>query len=130
MYNPSFTFQSVHAWQKAHEFTLLVYELTKNFPDDERFGLVSQFRRAAVSIGANIAEGYKKIGKADKLRFLNIAEGSMAECMNYILLSYDLHFISEQQFQLLCEVITSAGKLLTAYSNGIINNNGIKTELV
>ena len=66
-------FQNVIAWQKAHAFVLEVYRITKIFPDEERFGLISQFRRAAVSIGANIAEGYKKLSKADKLRLMNIA---------------------------------------------------------
>ena len=124
----TFTFQEIYAWQKAHEFSLLVYQITKDFPPDERFGLSSQFRRAAVSIGANIAEGYKKPSKQDKLRFLNIAEGSMAECMNYIILSKDLNYINDQQFLQLSATIESAGRLLTAYCNGIINNNGIKNE--
>ena len=108
---------------------MLVYGITKSFPEEEKFGLVSQFRRAAVSIGANIAEGYKKLGKADKLRFLNIAEGSMAECMNYILLSKDLGYIDEKTFSQLCASIDDAGKLLTAYCYGIINNKGIQSEL-
>ena len=122
----TFTFQNILAWQKAHEFTLQVYETTKDFPEDEKFGLTAQFRRAAVSIGANIAEGYKKLSKADKLRFLNIAEGSMAECMNYIILSKELNFISDDQYEILCNTIENAGKLLTTYSNGIINNNGLR----
>ena len=121
----TFTFQSILSWQKAHEFTKLVYEITKDFPEDEKYGMISQFRRAAVSIGANIAEGYKKLSKADKLRFLNIADGSMAECMNYIILSRDLDFINDIQYERLKEAIENAGKLLTAYCNGIINNNGI-----
>ena len=125
----TFTFQNIYAWQKAHDFTLQVYRITKSYPEEEKFGLISQFRRAAVSIGANIAEGYKKLSKADKLRFLNIAEGSMAECMNYILLSKDLGYIDEQTFSELCVSIDNAGKLLTAYCNGIINNNGIQSEL-
>ena len=121
----TFTFQNILAWQKAHEFTKLVYDITKGFPEDEKFGLTSQFRRAAVSIGANIAEGYKKLSKADKLRFLNIAEGSMAECMNYIILSKDLNLINDIQYDSLRQSIENAGKLLTAYCNGIINNKGI-----
>jgi four helix bundle protein len=67
--NMSKTFEDLIAWQKAHEFTLAVYRITKTFPKEELFGITSQFRRAAVSIAANIAEGYKKLGKADKLRF-------------------------------------------------------------
>ena len=98
------------------------YDITKHFPEDERYGLVSQFRRAAVSIGANIAEGYKKISKADKLRFLNIAEGSLAECENYIILSKDIEYINEKEYILLCQSAKEVSRLLTAYSNGIINN--------
>ena len=98
---PSFSFEHLVAWQKAHEFTVRVYQITRTFPQDELFGLTSQFRRAAVSIEANIAEGYKKLSKVDKLRFLNISEGSIAECRNYIILSRDLNYInSEQHLQL------------------------------
>lgn len=121
-----FSFERIVAWQKAHQFTLLVYKITQSFPDNEHYGLVSQFRRAAVSIGANIAEGYKKLGKADKLRFLNISEGSLAECENYIVLSRDLGFVGEEDYLLLHNSAEEVGRLLTAYSNGIINNNGIK----
>jgi four helix bundle protein len=121
-----FSFERIVAWQKAHQFTLLVYKVTQSFPDNEHYGLVSQFRRAAVSIGANIAEGYKKLGKADKLRFLNISEGSLAECENYIVLSRDLGFVGEEDYLLLHNSAEEVGRLLTAYSNGIINNNGIK----
>ena len=121
----TFKFQDILAWQKAHEFTKLVYDITKDFPEDEKYGLTSQFRRAAISIGANIAEGYKKLSKADKLRFLNIAEGSMAECMNYIILSKDLNYINDIQYDKLFASIENAGKLLTAYSVGIINNKGL-----
>jgi len=122
----TFTFQNIQAWQMAHRFTLNVYQTTKTFPEEERFGLTSQFRRAAVSIGANIAEGYKKLSRADKLRFFNIAEGSMAECMNYIILSKDLGYIDEKQYESLHSTIESTGKLLTAYCNGVLNNNAIK----
>ena len=121
-----FSFEKIFAWQKAHSFTKDVYFITKHFPSDERLGLTSQFRRAAVSIGANIAEGYKKLGKADKLRFLNISEGSLAECRNYIILSRDLHFIDDEEYNNLYLALEEASRLLTAYSKGIINNSGIK----
>ncbi|MBR6192032.1 MAG: four helix bundle protein [Prevotella sp.] len=123
---PTFSFEQVIAWQKAHSFTVMVYKLTRSFPKEELFGLTSQFRRAAVSIEANIAEGYKKLSKTDKLRFLNISEGSLAECKNYIILSRDLGYIDSEQFTQLHDMIEEASKLLTAYSIGIINNNGIK----
>ena len=79
-----------------------------------------------MSIEANIAEGYKKLSRADKLHFLNISEGSLAECKNYIILSRDLEYINDCQYTQLFYTIEEASKLLTAYSAGIINNNGIK----
>ena len=125
----SYSFESVVAWQKAHTFTLLVYRLTRKFPKDEVFGLTSQFRRAAVSIEANIAEGYKKLSKADKLRFLNISEGSLAECRNYVILARDLEYVDEKQYQELFNALEETSKLLTSYCKGIINNNGIQDDI-
>ena len=123
---PTFSFEHIVAWQKAHKFTVFVYQITKTYPNYESFGLTSQFRRAAVSIEANITEGYKKTGKTDKLRFLNISEGSLAECRNYIILSRDLEYINDSQYTQLYNAIEETSKLLTAYSKGIINNNGIR----
>ena len=122
----TFTFENILAWQKAHEFVLTVYKITKTFPKEELFGLTSQFRRAAVSIEANIAEGYKKLGKADKLRFLNIAQGSLEECRDYIILSRDLQYINTEQFSQLHDSVEESSKLLNGYCNGIISNSGIK----
>lgn len=122
---PTFSFEEVIAWQKAHAFTILVYRLTREFPKDELFGLTSQFRRAAVSVEANIAEGYKKLSKADKLRFLNISEGSLAECRNYAILSRDLEYVAEEQYREMFFAIEEASRLLTSYCRGIINNHGI-----
>ncbi|MBQ5972276.1 MAG: four helix bundle protein [Prevotella sp.] len=121
----TFSFESIIAWQKAHAFVMLVYEITQQFPIEEKFGLTSQFRRAAISIEANIAEGYKKIGRADKLRFLNIAQGSVEECRDYIILSRDLKYIQAEQFCNLRDYIEETSKLLNGYCNGIIKNNGI-----
>ena len=121
----AYSFENIIAWQKAHAFVLLVYRVTKNFPKDESFGLTSQFRRAAVSIEANIAEGYKKLSKADKLRFFNISQGSLEECRDYIILSRDLNFLQKGEFEALCISIEEASKLLNAYCKGVINNSAI-----
>jgi four helix bundle protein len=86
------SFKEIEAWQLAHKFVLQVYDLTNNFPKEEIFGLTSQFRRAAVSIAANICEGYKKFNKKDKVRFYNISQGSIEECRYYLLLSKDLDY--------------------------------------
>ena len=122
----SFYFENIIAWQKAHAFTIFVYQITKQFPQDELFALTSQFRRAAVSIEANIAEGCKKLSKADKLRFLNISEGSLEECRDYIVLSRDLDYISTDVFEELKELSNQASWFLNAYITGIKNNSGIK----
>lgn len=120
------SFRDIIAWQKAHDFVLAVYDKCKDFPSCEKFGLWSQFTRAAVSIPANIAEGYKKLSKADKLRFLNISQGSLEECRYYIILSKDLHYISEEDATLLNFKIEGTSWYLNAYINGIINNSGVK----
>lgn len=86
------TFKELIVWQKAHQLVLAVYKMTKSFPKEELFGLTSQFRRATVSVAANISEGYKKRGKADKARFLNISEGSLEECKYYLILAEDLGY--------------------------------------
>lgn len=114
------------AWQKAHSFVINVYQTTRSFPDYERFALSSQFQRAAVSIAANIAEGYKKLSKADKLRFLNISQGSLEECRYYCILSRDLGYIDESRFQILTQMILDTSYILNAYIKGIVNNTGVK----
>ena len=123
-----YSFENIIAWQKAHSFVLLVYRVTGHFPKDEIFGLTSQFRRAAVSIEANIAEGYKKLSKADKLRFFNISQGSLEECRDYIILSRDLGYINPQEFEELHTCIENASKFLNSYCRAIVNNNALKGE--
>ena len=122
----AFSFKDIIAWQKAYEFVLLTYKATKEFPDFEKHGLSSQFQRAAVSIIANIAEGYKKLSKADKLRFMNIAQGSLEECRCYVILSKDLGYISEEEYNTLTYSIEGASYYLNAYCKAISEDRGIK----
>ncbi|HKI77739.1 MAG TPA: four helix bundle protein [Ignavibacteriaceae bacterium] len=86
-------FTDLIVWDKAHKFVLQVYKDTKHFPREESFGLTSQFRRAAVSVPANIAEGFRRRGKKDKIRILNISEGSLEECKYYLILARDLNYV-------------------------------------
>jgi four helix bundle protein len=97
-------------WQKAHEFVIKIYKITKSFPSDERFGLVSQMRRSAVSVPANVAEGCIKRGIKDKSNFYNTAQGSLEELKYYLILSKDLGYIKENS-TLLYEA-DGIGKLL------------------
>lgn len=117
------TFQNILAWQKAYDFVLDVYKYTKSFPESEKYGLISQFQRAAVSVIANIAEGYKKIGKADKLRFMNISQGSLEECRCYVILSRDLEYIDNDVYNILYSKIEEASKLLNGYCKAMLNSN-------
>jgi four helix bundle protein len=89
---PARNFQDLLVWQKAHALVLAVYKTTGKFPQEERYGLTSQLRRAIVSIPANIAEGFKKKGQQDKVRFLNIAQGSLEESRYYLILTKDLGY--------------------------------------
>jgi len=115
--NKTQSFEELIVWQKAHKFVLSAYDLTKAFPKEELYGLTSQFRRASVSIAANIAEGYKKKGKKDKLRFFNIAQGSLEECKYFLILAKDLNYSpnTTEQTALIIEV----SKLLNAYCRQI-----------
>jgi four helix bundle protein len=94
----AFTFKDIIAWQKAYDFILQTYKITRSFPDYEKYGLASQFQRAAVSIAGNIAEGYKRLSKSEKLHFMNYAQGSLEECRCYVMLSKDLNYITEEEY--------------------------------
>ena len=86
------TFRDLIVWRKAHQYVLSIYSFTKGFPREETYGLSSQMRRAAASIAANIAEGFRKRGRADKVRFMNMAEGSIEESRYYLILVRDLGY--------------------------------------
>jgi four helix bundle protein len=113
-------FEDLVVWQKAHQFVLATYRLSRTFPRSETYGLSSQFRRAAVSIAANIAEGFKKCTKADKLRFYNIAQGSLEESRYYLLLVKDLEYGDVFELNQLLEEVS---KLLETYSQAVLNSN-------
>ena len=117
---PAKNFTDLIVWQKAHKFVLEVYVYTAKFPREEIYGLTSQFRRAAVSIAANIAEGFKKKSNKDKIRFYNISQGSVEECRYYLILSNDLKYGENHQ---LSEHITEVSKILEAYITAIDNNS-------
>ena len=110
---PAKTFTDLVVWQKAHALVLAVYRLTDGFPKSELYGLTSQLRRSAVSVPANIAEGFRKRGAADKLRFYNIAQGSLEETRYYLILAGDLFYGDTAAHQ---EQIAEVSRLLEAYS--------------
>ena len=114
---PAQTFQELIVWQKSHRLVLNVYRLTSQFPKHELYGLTSQMRRAAVSIPANIAEGFKRRSRPDKARVLNIAQGSLEELRYYFHLSKDLDYLKDAEREALDEV----GRLLGAYMRTLLS---------
>ena len=111
------TFEDLIVWQKAHALTLKVYALTASFPNHELYGLVSQMRRAAVSVGANIAEGFKRRGRPDKARFMNLAHGSLEELRYYFILASDLGLVKDRERESIDEV----GRILGAYTQTLVS---------
>ncbi len=114
------TFAEVEVWKKAHAWVLAVYRLTEQFPRHELFGLTSQLRRAAVSIPANFAEGFKKKSRADKARFYNIAQGSLEECRYYLILSRDLGYGNTIS---LMESLEEVSRMLEAYARSMLTTD-------
>jgi four helix bundle protein len=110
---PAKTFRDLLIWQKAHQLVLRVYKETQKFPPDERYGITRQLRRSAVSIPANIAEGFVKRGVADKLRYLNIAQGSLEESRYYLIRAGDLGLADLSALE---QLVDECSRMIEAYS--------------
>jgi four helix bundle protein len=113
-------FEDVELWKKAHAWVLAIYKFTENFPKQEIFGLTSQLRRSAISVPANFAEGFRKLGLADKVRFYNISQGSLEESRYYLMLAKDLQF--GDSTKLLADA-TEISRMLGSYIRTIQNKN-------
>ena len=110
------TFEDLVVWKRAHALVLEIYRITRDYPKDEKFSLVSQMRRAAVSVAANIAEGFKKRTLRDKSNFYNISQGSLEELRYYLILSADLGYLKPNED--LTVVTEEIGRML----NGLIKS--------
>ena len=115
---PAERFEDLIVWRKSHALTLGIYTLTKTFPREELFGLTAQMRRAAVSVAANIAEGFSRKGKPDKARFMNVAQGSLEEVRYYFILARDLGYLPANHGGLVDA--DEVGRLLGGYLKGIL----------
>ena len=114
---PARTFRDLAVWRKAHDFVLAVYTFTAGFPRQETYGLTLQMRRAALSIPANIAERFRRRGKADKARFMNMAEGSVEECLYFLILASDLGYGDTSSLSALLDEVS---RMLSAYASAIL----------
>jgi len=108
-------YKNLTVYRKADELVLAIYGITRKFPKDELFGLVSQMRRCAVSVPANIVEGYGRNTEKDKLQFYYIARGSLNELEYYIDLSYKLKYIDDNDHRELIGIRNSVGRLLFGF---------------
>ena len=106
MYKSAQSFKDLVVWQKAHALVLEVYKYSANFPKSEMYGLTSQLRRAAISVPANIAEGFKRKGQADKIRFYNIAQSSLEETRYFLILAQDLNYGTTESSQTSAEEVS------------------------
>ncbi len=116
-------FRELNVWRKAHDLTLLVYTFTKAFPQDERFGLTSQMRRASSSICANLAEGCCRHTDKDFARFVDYALGSASEVEYFLLLANDLSYIDALDYEANREWICEIKRMLTGLRNRLTNAN-------
>jgi four helix bundle protein len=117
---PAKTFKDLLVWQKAHQLTLAVYRMTASFPKQETYGLTCQMQRASLSVAANIAEGFKRRGPADKARMLNIAQGSLEECRYYLILAEDLGYTDTKDQMIVLEEVS---RFLEAYIHRILTSS-------
>lgn len=108
-----FNFEKLEVWQKAIQFADLAYKMTKAFPDDKRFGLTSQMRRAAVSISSNIAEGSARHSHDDYARFVEIASGSLFEVVSQSFISRNQGYLTEQTFRSIYEAAEEQSRMLS-----------------
>ena len=115
-------FKKLKVWGKAHRFTLEVYQVTRNFPNHERFGLTSQLRRSAVSITSNIAEGCGRIGDKELARFFSISVGSANEAEYQLLLAYHLKYVPLESYQSLDHLINEVKRMLIAFIQKLTKN--------
>lgn len=116
------SFTNLNMWKLAHELVLQTYKVTSAYPKSELFCLTNQFRRAVVSIPANIAEGYKRLSKNEKLRFFNIAQASLEECRYYIILSKDLLYINDKIFETQMDQLLKTSKSLNKYCEKLLSD--------
>ncbi len=100
-------YKKIVAWQRAHQLTLMIYNKTKGFPSEERFGLTSQLRRAAYSVPSNVVEGSGRGTKKEYLRFLYISLASLKETEYFLLLSHDLGYLNKPDYEELTELVNS-----------------------
>ena len=109
------SFTDLDVWRKSHQLVLMTYKVTKTFPKDELFALISQMRRAAISITSNIAEGFSRQSYKEKVQFYSMAHGSLTELQNQLLIARDVGYIEKDSFDRISVQSVDAHKLINAF---------------
>lgn len=118
----TYPFEKLRVWQKSMDLTTAIYKLTDSFPSQEKFGIISQLRRAAASVGANIAEGSSRFSEKEKIRFYEIAYGSLIEVLNHLILSQKLDFVTTEKYLTIRTEIEELSKSINALVQTIKKN--------
>jgi len=116
------SFTDLDSWKQAHKLVLHIYRITKTFPKEELYSLVDQMRRCSLSISSNIAEGFSRQTKREKVQFYHIAKGSLTELQNQLLVSKDVGYLSKKEFTEIAEQSVTVHKLL----NGLLRTSNSK----
>ncbi|MBL7842375.1 MAG: four helix bundle protein [Cyclobacteriaceae bacterium] len=117
---PAKSFRDLIVWQKSHQLALAIYKASSSFPKEEIFGLTSQIRRSSVSVAANIAEAFKKRSNKDKVRILNISQGSLSETEYFLMLAHDLQYVDTSALKINADEV---GRILEGYIKSIKNSS-------
>ncbi len=111
-------FTDLYTWQEGHKLVLMIYKETENFPDKERYGITDQMRRAAVSLTSNIAEGFSRRSSKEKNRFYDMAQSSLVELQNQLIIARDVEYLSNEKFKIIADQSITANKLI----NGLLRS--------
>jgi four helix bundle protein len=117
-----FSFEKLNVWKDSKELVKVIYSITKHFPEEEKFGLTSQLRRASISVSSNLAEGTSRKTNKDKAHFTNLSYSSLMEVLNQIIIAKELSFINESDYQIVRNYIEKISNMLNALRNSQLHN--------
>lgn len=116
-------FTDLNAWKYGHQLVLNIYKVTDKFPDKERYSLIDQMRRAAVSITSNIAEGFSRKSSKEKSQFYSMSLGSLTEVQNQLMVARDVHYLKLDDYQAIYDLSVIVSKIVNGLIKGVINRN-------
>jgi len=117
-----FSFEKLEAWKEARALTNKIYKITKVFPDEEKYGLTNQLRRAIISVCSNLAEGSSRTHSKEQTQFYQIAFSSLMEALNQIIISFDLEYLDQQLYNILRTDAEKCSRLINSLRNSILKN--------